>query len=500
MAQIFPHKDTRVAHCTIPCASFAQQPMKMHRFHPDPRKAVLGLLLSLAGCANFMPSTQVDAQVSPHWQAPLPHQGTVRNLARWWQNQGDPLLAELIEAAQAVSPSVAQALARVESARATRAAANAALLPSLDASISASRGVSQPNVPLASVQTIGVQAAWELDLAGANRAISRAADARVQGVQAQWHDARVSVAAEVANSYYSLSTCTQLLKLARQDAASRQETARLADISTAAGLTAPSTAALARASAADGSSRVTQQAAACERDIKALVALTGWSEPSLKEKLAPALLQAAQAAPFLIAIVPAQTLTQRPDVFAAERDVIVASAQVGAAKAQRLPRLSLNGSIGALRTTSQGITSTLDTWSLGPLSVGLPIFDGGQRAANVTAAEADYRQAVAAYRAKVRQAVREVEEALVNLHSADARRRDAEVSAAGYAEMLNATQARYRQGLASLVELEDTRRAHWAAQSALISLALERNHAWVALYRALGGGFDATAPAGAPTP
>jgi outer membrane protein TolC len=124
----------------------------------------------------------------------------------------------------------------------------------------------------------------------------------------------------------------------------------------------------------------------------------------------------------------------------------------------------------------------------------LPIFDGGQGAANVTSAEANYTQAVAVYRGKVRQAVREVEEALVNLQSAEARKLDAEVSATGYAESLQATQARYSQGLASLVELEDARRSSLAAQSAQLSLALERNRAWVALYRALGGGFDATAP------
>ena len=468
--------------------------MTMNLPHHLHRAMALASAIGLAGCANFMPPTQVDAQVATQWQAPLPHHGAVNTLAQWWRQQGDPVLAELIEAAQDVSPSVAQALARVDAARATRAAANAALLPNLDAVASASRGVSQPNVPLATTQTLGLQAAWELDLVGANRAVSRAADAQVQGVQAQWHDARVSVAAEVANSYYSLSTCTQLLSVARLDAASRQETARLAELSAQAGFTAPSTAALARASAADGRSRVTQQAAACELDIKALVALTGLPEPDLKQKLAPALMKPAQAAPFLIATVPAQTLTQRPDVFAAERDVMVASAQVGHAKAQRLPRLSLNGSIGALRSISQGSTTRLDTWSFGPLTLSLPLFDGGQRAANVTSAEANYTQAVAVYRGKVRQAVREVEEALVTLQSADARKLDAEVSANGYTESLQATQSRYSQGLASLVELEDARRSSLAARSAQLSLALERNRAWVALYRALGGGFDATAP------
>lgn len=467
------------------------------------RLSTLALTLGLTGCANLMPPTQVDAQVAPQWQAPLPHQGTVTQLAQWWQQQGDPWLVELIDAAQAVSPSVAQALARVDAARATRAAANASLLPSLDGAYTASRGVTQPNVPLATTQTLGLQAAWELDLVGANRAVSRAADAQVQGVQAQWHDARVSVAAEVASTYYSLGTCTHLLTLTRQSLGSRQETARLAELSAQAGFTTASTAALARASAADASSQATQQAATCELNVKALVALTGWPEQDLKKKLAPALAEPGQAAPFLIAgvpSVPAQALTQRPDVFAAERDVVVASAQVGSAKAQRYPRLSLNGSIGTLRSSSQGSTTSLDTWSFGPLALTLPLFDGGKRAADVVAAQANYTQAVSTYRGKVRQAVREVEDALVKLQSANDRNADAEVAASGFTQSLQATQTRYNQGLASLVELEDARRSALAAQSAQVTLALDHRLAWVALYRALGGGFEANAAlAGSPS-
>lgn len=195
------------------------------------RLTSLAIALGLAGCANFMPPTQVDAPVASQWQAPLPHQGKVGALSQWWQQQGDPLLVELIEAAQAVSPSVAQALSRVESARAARTSAKAALLPTLDASASATRGVTQVEAPLVTLQNLNLLASWELDLVGANRTLSQAADAHLQASQAQWHDARVSVAAEVATTYYSLSTCYQLLAVARQDAASRQETARLTGLS-----------------------------------------------------------------------------------------------------------------------------------------------------------------------------------------------------------------------------------------------------------------------------
>ncbi len=452
--------------------------------------------LVLSACADLLPPAQPGIELPAQWQAPLPHAGTVGALTQWWLQQGDPLLVELIAAAQAVSPTLAQALSRVEASRAQQTAARAALIPNLGVQASATRGVSQPNLPLATTLQGGVQAAWELDLVGANRAVSRAALANLEGSQAQWHDARVSVAAEVATLYYSLSTCKQQLSLAQQDATSRRQTARLTDINTSAGFLAPSVAAMARASAAEASSRVTQQTALCELDLKALVALTAMAEPALKTKLTARLEKPAKAVALAVTSVPAQTIAQRPDVFAAERDVVVASAQVGSAKAQRLPRLSLNGSIGAMRLTGGGVDQEATTWSLGPLAVSLPLFDGGQRAAAVTAAEANYQAVVTAYRGKVRQAVREVEQALVNLQSTGLRAQDAVVSTQGYAEALAATQARFGQGLASLLELEEARRNALTAEATQLNLVLERNRAWVALYRALGGGFepDAASP------
>lgn len=441
-----------------------------------------------------MPAPQVDAGPAVQWQAPLPHGGAVTDLRQWWQAQGDATLVEFIEAAQAVSPGVAQALARIESARANQAQARGTLLPQVNAQVAGQRGVSQPGVPLATTLTGGLQAAWELDLVGANRAVTKAAQAQVQGTQALWHDARVSVAAEVANVYYGERHCRTQLALMRKDAASRAETARLVGISARAGFVSAGDGALAQGAAADSAARVTQQATGCDLNVKALVALTALPEPDVRQKLNAALAQPVQTAPISIAAVPAQTVAQRPDVFAAERDVAVASAQVGAAKAQRLPRLTLQGSIGALRTTSYGVETNLDTWSFGPLALTLPVFDGGQRVANVAASQANYTQAVSVYKARVRNAVREVEEALLTLQSTRERQADVDTAAAGFTQSLQATQTRHAQGLASLMELEDARRQALSAQSAQAALALEQQRAWIALYRASGGGFDPAQP------
>ena len=454
------------------------------------RWTLVGTAVWLAACATTPPPTTVPAQAAAQWTAPLPHHGQLGALADWWQRLDDPLLVALIAAAQEASPTVATAGARIAQARATAVGVGAALGPTLDASASVSRGLSQPGVPIASTAQGGLQAAWEIDLFGRNRAAANAAQARQQGAQAQWHDARVAVAAEVASQYVTVRACALLRGLAGEDAKSRQETARLSGLSTRAGFTAPAVDALARASAAEANNRVVQQLAQCDVYMKAMVALTGLPEADIAQKLALAHMPPAQIALFSIASIPAQALAQRPDIFSAERDVAAASFDVGNAQGQRYPRLTLNGSIGGMAYRAGGSSENFGTWSIGPLALSVPLFDGGRRNADVEAAQARYTEAVAVYRAKVRQAVREVEEALVNLRSADDRNADTQVAAQGYQAAFAATQARYRAGLASLPELEDARRTALAADTNAIALQREGLLAWVALYRAVGGGWS----------
>lgn len=453
---------------------------------------LLGLPLLLAGCAVSTPPTSVTATVAPQWYAPLPHNGSNTDLTHWWQQQGDALLVELIEAGQRVSPTVAAATTRIAQARASRVGAGAALLPKLDAAASASRSSVQPGAPLGTTAQIGLQSAWEIDLFGANRYSRDRAQAQLDGAQAGWHDARVSVAAEIANQYYGLRACQQLRDVTAADTGSRTETARLSQLSAQAGFTAPATAALARASAAESNARLTQQQALCEINLKALVALTGITEPALRQRLAQRSTDSPMSISMSIPIasVPAQTLRQRPDVYAAEQDVAAASAAVGNSAAQRYPRLTLAGSIGVGSFRAGGSTTNATTWTIGPLALTLPIFDGGTRAANLDAARAAYDEAAVGYAAKVRQAVREVEEALVNLDSTRARSDDAQLAVDGYRASFNGTESRYQSGLASLVELEDARRLRLAAEISLVNLQQQRSAAWIALYRAVGGGWQ----------
>ncbi|MES2261554.1 MAG: efflux transporter outer membrane subunit [Pseudomonadota bacterium] len=465
--------------------------MKRLPWVPPRTTLAIAAALLLAGCAMTRPAAKVDAVPVPQWQAPLPHNGSVTDLANWWRQQGDPLLVQLIDAAQTAGPSLAAARSRIAQARAERVAAGAALLPSVDAAASINRMSQQSALPTGTTSQAALQAGWEIDIFGAGRAARDAAQARLDSAQAGWHEARVSLAADVANQYYSLRSCEQLLLVALQDAGSRAYTARLTELSAKAGFQAPATAALARASAADGRGRASAQRAACDSDIKALVALTALPEPQLRSQLAAG--PAVPAPPIVIADLPVQTLSQRPDVYSAEREVAAASAEVGGAQAQRYPRVSLSGSVGLANFRTGGQNTQLDTWTLGPLSLTVPLFDGGRRRANADAAGARYDEAVIKYRASVRNAVREVEQALLTLNSTAERATDAQTALSGYRTAFTATEDRYKNGLASLLELEDARRTRLAAENAVVGLQQERNAAWIALYRAAGGGWSASA-------
>lgn len=489
---------------------------------PDVRIARLATSLAfgvslLAGCAVTSPPGAVGADLPPQWYAAVPaptldagvaHDASLSGLSRWWQLQNDALLVELIDAAQRVGPSVITARANIAQARAARSISGGALLPSLDGVGSVSRGsAAQGGAPsgggpgslVSTTAQLGLQASWEVDVFGKNAAKRDAAQERLMASQAQWHDARVVVAAEVASQYYSLRSCEKQLAVTARDAQSRAETSRLTALATQAGFGAPAVAALARASAAEGASRLTQQRAQCAVRVKALVALTALDEPMLAQKLARSLIDSPDGPPqqpiMNVASVPAQAIGQRPDVYSAARDVSAASFDVGSAAAARLPRLTLAGNIGTGRTRVGGMSQSFDTWSFGPLSLTLPLLDGGISRGNLDIANARYEEAVGKYKSVVRLAVREVEEALVNLQSTADRASDTETAAEGYRASFAGTEARYKAGLASLVELEESRRTLLAAQSALLTLQLERRNAWIALYRALGGGWQLEANA-----
>jgi NodT family efflux transporter outer membrane factor (OMF) lipoprotein len=457
--------------------------------------AVTAATAVLGGCATITPAPTpggIDAPVASQWQAPLPHNGRLDELSRWWAQFDDPLMSGLIEAGQQVSPTYAQAFARIIDASAARVAGNAALMPSLNASVDASRGRTELATPIGRQTSVGLQASWELDLFGANRAAASASEARFESSLAGWHAARVSVAAEIATSYVELRACEAQVVQVELDANSRIETSRLTELMARSGFQSPADADLARASASQGQVTLTQRRMQCELLVKSLVALTARDEGALLRDLALAKARLPQPDEFTVNAVPAQVLAQRPDIYAAARDVVVASAESVQAQALRWPRVTLSGNIAGMRITEAGGASTDGTvWNVGPVAVTLPLFDGGTRRANAEAAQVRYETATLVYAARLRDAVREVEIALVTLRSTATRNEDARLAVDGFERSYRAVESLYRAGNASLFELEDARRSRVAAQVALIDLQRERVATWITLYRSVGGGWSA---------
>lgn len=483
---------------------------------PAPREparcAPLFLAILLAGCAvgpDYRTPQLGGTEAPQGWHATLPHHGSRMALARWWEQFHDPVLTQLVEQADATSPTLAQAVGRVREARATVSSNQATLFPQLKGSGSATRqggfggsqfagGAGVGGLPAGSLGTLGLgtittlaaqaDASWEIDLFGGKRRSLEGADARLSASEADWHDARVSLAAEVANTYLQQRQCEALVDIGAATLASRQETLQLTERKFRAGFVAPADDAQARATVADAVNAVENQRAQCAQGIDKLVMLTGLDHDALGGLLAKASGQIPAPPDAGVPDVPAQVLSQRPDVSSAERAVAGASADIGVAVASRLPSLTLAGSIGinTFRFSAQSFTSK--SWSFGP-SVSLPIFDGGAGAARVETARARYDQALAGYRGKVRQAVQEVEDALVRLDAADRRLDAATTADAQYAKVLEAANARYRLGAGSLLQLEDVRRTALQASQSLAAVKLERAQAWVALYKAAGGGW-----------
>lgn len=459
----------------------------------------IGLMASLllAGCMSQPAYRTPEVRMPAAWSAPQPHASSRQQLADWWTRFDDPVLSQLIRTAEEGSPSLAQAAARIDGARATLASSQAGALPSASAGagLSRARQAQQGSSSTLTSRSAGLDASWEIDLFGKQRKGSEAAEARLEARVADWHDARVSLAAEVADTYVQLLGCRMLAEAYRAEAASQASTLRITQSAISAGFTAKADGDLAAASAANANVTAIAQSIECGVLLKALVALTGDSESALARALAtqPSALRDPEG--ISVASVPSNLLRQRPDLAASERALAAAYADIGQANADRYPSLSLGGTISL---AASSLVAPATSWSFGP-SLSLPLFDGGKRKAAVASAEASYQEALASYQAAVRSAVKEVEQALLRLDGAALRYLDAERAAQAYRRYFEAVEKNWRTGNVSLLDLEKARRSAITAESTLVTLRRDRLRDWIALYKALGGGWSSQMPGAMPT-
>jgi outer membrane protein, multidrug efflux system len=468
------------------------------------RLLALTLAAVLSGCASNglfgkkgpdFDVTKLPTAFAEKWVAstPSPHNADPKALIAWWVQLNDQALVDLIAKAQEHSVTVTQAELRLVQARNGLAQVDASLLPNASIGLSQTRSAFSFGGPavIRSQTQIPFTAGWEVDLFGRGKRESESALAKLKARNADWHDARVSMAAETANLYVQYRFCEQQALVLAADSQSRTETFRLTDLAAKAGFQPPATVAVLRASAADANRRLIVQKSECALSLKSLVALTAIEEPELQKKLSVGSARLPVLKSFDISAVPAQALAQRPDMLAVEFDLAAASADIGAAQAAKYPRLSLLGSITPVRFASGGSSITANTWSIGP-SLSLPLFDGGAKESNFELAKQSYAIAERLYRAKVRQAVKEVEESLVRIQVTSDRQADTDVAAKGFKEALGAAQSKWKVGIGNLLELEDARRQSLAADVELGILKRDQLLAWIGLYRAVGGGWQPT--------
>ena len=418
------------------------------------------------------------------------HKGNVAELKNWWASFNDPLLSELIAATQADNPNLFAAAARIEQSRANLRAAGAGALPTVNGSLSSSRRSDTPAV-VRNTPQIGIDANWELDLFGGVARSKSIAQLQTESAQGAWHDARVTLGAEVALLYVQLKACEQTAAIQQLDVSSQSKTLALTSQKVAAGFTAPADASLLRANVANAQNQLQATLSDCVSLINSLSYLSGISNEVITTQSKAQAGVLPRPATFDIPTLPAQLLMQRPDLVSQERQLAAALEGVGLAITGQYPRILLNGNIGIATARLIGDGNDKSTWQFG-LSVDLPIFDAGRRAAAVDAAQARFVEQQALTQLRVAGAVRDVQESLIRLNAANQREANANAATKDFEAFFAAAQTRWNVGVGTLLELEEARRLSMSAKLALIQLERERIAQWINLYKSVGGGWNQT--------
>lgn len=458
-----------------------------------PAAAVLAALL--AGCASVGPDyAEPVLEVPAAWSRADGATDTARrgDLARWWEQLGDPLLTELIAEALAAAPDLQAAQARLRQARARRDLAGAERFPTVSVSATASRSRSSAETGTGKTTTLydaGFDAAWEPDVFGGTRRALEAAEADYAASGADLAATRVSLAAEVALNYVELRGFQRRLAIARENLASQSETLQLTDWRAQAGLSSTLDVEQSRANREQTRAQIPALETSLAQAGHRIAILLGRAPGALRERLAAA--GNVPALPERIAVgIPADTLRQRPDLRAAERRLAAETARVGVATAQLYPSFSLGGALGLQALTLDGMGSGDAVTRSLLAGIAAPLFDAGRIRRNIEIQDAVQEQALVSYQSTLLLALEEVENALVAL--ARSRERQAALTSAEEAARNAALLARHRYttGLADFQAVLDTERSVLTIQDSLAASQAEGASALIQLYKALGGGWE----------
>ncbi len=504
------------------------------------------LTVYLSGCMvgpNYQrPETEMPANWAEKPSSATATQPSDADLAVWWKTLDDPMLDSLIERAVESNLNLQIAAERIREARAQRGVVAADLWPQVNVgtgysykgnsqnaspklessaggtspgpiSIKPGEGGGPPTITIqpgssggAATPTIqrfsqdqnlfqaGFDASWELDLFGGTRRAVEAADAEIQAAEEDWRDVLVVLASEVARNYVEARGSQRRILVAQANIKAQAETVTLIESLFAAGVVNELDLAQARAQLAATRSQIPLLETAWRQSTHRLGVLLGQEPGALLAELAES--RPVPAVPPEVPTgLPSDLLRRRPDIRRSERQLAAATARIGVATADLFPRFSLNGSFGS---QTRDIQHFLDGrslfWSVGP-NMSWPIFDGGRIRSNIEIQNARQQQLFSSYRLVILTALQEVEDSLVAYEQEQIRHEHLAESLKASRRALDLANELYSRGVADFLSVLVSQRATYEAEDQLVQSETAAASRLIALYKALGGGWDAGAEA-----
>ena len=463
--------------------------------------AAVGLaVLVVSGCMvgpNYhppqptVPTTWVGVAETPTGQ-PSVATAQPADLTQWWRQFNDPTLTALVEEAVKMNLDLRLAEARLRQARATRGVAIGGLWPAATASVGYQRlhtaGVT-PGDQQQNLYQAGLDAVWELDLFGGRRRNVESANANIQAAIENIRDVQVSLIAEVALNYIQLRGYQQEIVIARNNLKAQQRTAEITHKRLNVGFASALDVANADSDVATTESQIPVFETAAQQSIYALGVLLARPPADLLKQLLPT--GNLPSIPVQVpAGLPSDLLRRRPDIRESEAQLHAATAKIGVAVADLFPAFSLSGTVNwqsnLLRTWW---TEASRSFGLGP-SVSWPIFQGGAIVSNVRVQEALRNQAFITYQKTVLAAFQDVENALIAFAKEQQHRKALNDAVVANRKAVDLSLQLYTEGQIDFLNVLNAQRSLYASEDALVQS--ERNIATdlIALYKALGGGWE----------
>jgi multidrug efflux system outer membrane protein len=463
--------------------------------------AAAGLLLIAAGCTVGPNYEKPEYPVSAAWNEAQHRELDSRSAEqpRWWSAFNDPLLNSLVERAIQSNLDLRVAEARIRQARAARTVAAAAAWPTVGTSAAYTRTRNSANTFSTSGSSggnlennlfvTGFDASWEVDVFGGVRRSVEAADANIGVAIEDRHATLVTLLGEVARNYIDLRGFQHRLDVAQANLKSQQETLELTRVRFEAGLASDLDVAQAETLVNATAAQIPPLESSLKQSAYSLDTLLGLEPGALWGELSK-VTPIPQLPPKVLIGLPSELLRRRPDIRRAERQLAVATAQVGVATAELFPKFSLTGMFNLESiSASDWLTAQSRFWTVGP-TIRWPIFDAGKIRANIEISNAQQEQALVLYEKAILTGLQDVENSLVSYAKEHTRNRSLVEAVTANKRAVQLVNELYSRGLTDFLNVLVTQRALYSAEDALAQSDAVMASDLVSLYKALGGGWQ----------